>query len=134
MSFGSPNRAHTSKGKRVLEMKRLASELNSIVVGGASKLFKASIQYAKNNKYELVKSYCDLRWGTGNLYKQLGFTKVSDGASSVHYTDFKHRYRNQRLAQNKQKTGIKESEVAKQRGFAKIYDCGHQTWEYVIDN
>jgi len=131
MTFGSPNRAHTSKGKRVLEMKRLAGELNTIIIGGASKLFKLGLQYAKANNYEIIKSYCDLRWGTGNLYQKLGFTKTSNGSPSYHWTDGVKRWRNQKLAQNKKKTGTTEAEVAVQKGFWKIYDCGDQTWEYI---
>ena len=132
MTFGSPARAHTSKGKKVLEMKRLAGELNTIIVGGASKLFKFGLQYAKDNNYEIVKSYCDLRWGTGNLYAKLGFTKTYETKYTLHYTDLKGRFRNQTLAQNKQKTGKTEAEVSQQKGLFKIYDCGHQTWEYEI--
>jgi len=132
MTFGSPNRAHTSKGKRVLEMKRLAGELNIVIVGGASRLFKQGLRYAKVNNYETIKSYCDLRWGTGNLYQKLGFTKTSDGQPTMHYTDFKNRYRNQCLAQNRVKTSITEAESAQQKKLSKIYDCGHQTWEHKV--
>jgi hypothetical protein len=132
MTFGSPNRAHTSKGKKVLEMKRLAGELNTIIVGGASKLFKLGLQYARDNSYEIIKSYCDLRWGTGNLYKQLGFTKTSDGKPSYYYTNGTKRWRGQSLAQNKKKTGTSEKEKVARLGLWKIYDCGHQTWEYKI--
>ena len=132
MTFGSPARAHTAKGRRVLEMKRLAGELNTIIVGGASKLFKLGLQYAKDNNYEIVKSYCDLRWGTGNLYAKLGFTKTYETEYTPHYTDGIKRFRNQILAQNKQKTGVTEEEIANKKGLYKIYDCGHQTWEYNI--
>jgi hypothetical protein len=113
-------------------MKRLAGELNTIVVGGASKIFQVALQYAKANNYETIKSYCDLRWGTGNLYQKLGFTKTHETKYTPHYTDRYQRFRNQRFAQNKTKTGITEAEMAKQKGFHKIYDCGHQTWEYKI--
>ena len=132
MTFGALSRAHTSKGKRVLEMKRLAGELDTIIVGGASKLFKLGLQYAKDNKYEIIKSYCDLRWGTGNLYQKLGFIKIIDGKPAYDYTDGVKRWRGQRLAQNKKKTGTTEKEIAKLKGLYKIYDCGQQTWEYKV--
>ena len=132
MTFGSPARAHTAKGKKVLEMKRLAGELNTIIIGGASKLFKLGLQYAKQNSFDIIKSYCDLRWGTGNLYAKLGFTKTYETKYTPHYTDFKNRFRNQNLAQNKKKTGKTEFEVAQEKGLWKIYDCGHQTWEYEV--
>jgi hypothetical protein len=132
MTFGVPSRAHTAKGRKVLEMKRLAGELNTIIVGGASKLFKLGPQYAKQNGYDTIKSYCDLRWGTGNLYQKLGFTKTYETKYTPHYTDGYKRFRNQNLAQNKKKTGITESTATQQRGLYKIYDCGHQTWEYEV--
>jgi hypothetical protein len=132
MTFGSPARAHTAKGKKVLEMKRLAGELNTIITGGASKLFKLGLDYAKQNGYEIVKSYCDLRWGTGNLYAKLGFIKTHETKYTPHYTNGTKRFRNQNLAQNKQKTGTTEKEIASKRGLYKIYDCGHQTWEHNI--
>jgi len=133
MTFGSPTRAHTAKGKRVLEMKRLAGELNTIIVGGASKLFKLGFQYAKQNNFDVIKSYCDLRWGTGNLYAKLGFTKSYETKYTLHYVDTnQHRYRNQNLATNKQKEKVTENEKAAQKRLYKIYDCGHQTWEYRV--
>jgi hypothetical protein len=132
MTFGSPTRAHTSKGKKVLEMKRLAGELDTIVVGGAGKLFKAGLKYAQNENYEIIKSYCDLRWGTGNLYQKLGFTKDYETKCTPHYTDTFKRFRNQNLAQNKSKTGKTENEATLQKKLYKIYDCGHQTWIFNV--
>lgn len=133
MTFGLPTRAHTSQGKRVLEMKRLASTPNTVVVGGASKLFKQGLQYAKDNEYEVIKSYCDLRWGNGNLYKKLGFIKTYETSYTCHYTDGKQkRYRSQTLATNKKKEQTTELEKMSDKQLHKIYDCGHQTWEYVL--
>lgn len=132
MTFGNLTRAHTAAGRKVLELKRLASDLDIVVVGGASKLFKAGLKYAKQKGYEVIKSYCDLRWGTGNLYQQLGFTKVRETRPAVHYTDGYCRYRNQTFATNKKKEGTTEAEKVLNKGLWQIYDCGHQTWEIAI--
>jgi ribosomal protein S27E len=132
MTFGAPSRAHTTRGKKVLEMKRLAGELNTIIIGGAGKLLKLGLDYAKQNNYDAIKSYCDLRWGTGNLYQKLGFTKTHETKYTPHYTDGYKRFRNQNLAQNKKETGKTELEISQQQGFYKIYDCGHQTWEFEV--
>jgi hypothetical protein len=132
MTFGALTRAHTSKGKKVLEMKRLAGELNTVIVGGAAKIFKLGLQYAKDNGYDLIKSYCDLRWGTGNLYKKLGFELISETKYTPHYTDGIKRWRNQTLATNKRLEQISETNKAFSKGLWKIYDCGHQTWEYNV--
>lgn len=130
MTFGSLSRAHTAKGKKVLELKRLASETDIVVVGGASKLFKCGKEYAKENGYEFINSYCDLRWGTGNLYEKLGFKKIHETKYTLHYTDFTSRWRNQTLA--KSKNSISEGSKALKKGLHKIYDCGHQTWQLDI--
>lgn len=132
MTFGAPARAHTAKGKRVLEMKRLAGELNTVIVGGAGKLFKFALGYIK--QYDIIKSYCDLRWGTGNLYYNLGFTKTYESRYTPQYTDRYSRYRNQTLSTNKKKEGITEKEKVEKRQLYTIYDCGHSTWEYVLSS
>lgn len=129
MTFGKPARAHTAKKKRVLELKRLAAKLDTNIVGGASKLFKRGIKYARDNGYEIIKSYCDLRWGTGKVYEALGFVNVGETRYTPHYTNGQRRYRNQTLASGKGSSAT-EQDKAKQRDLYRIYDCGHSTWEY----
>lgn len=131
MTFGKPARAHISKKKRVLELKRFASLPNHIIIGGASKLLSRGRDYAKKQGYEEVVSYCDMRWGTGSVYNKMGFSLKNFTKYTPHYTDFKRRYRNQTLAKTKEKT---EKERVKERKLYKIYDCGHQTWSLPIDN
>jgi hypothetical protein len=131
MTLGSLSRAHAAKGKKVLEFKRLSNEPGMVIVGGASKLFKYAVNYARSNGYDSIKSYCDLRWGTGNLYQKLGFILENDSKYTPHYTDGIRRYRNQGLASSK-KEGSNESQKANKRGLYKIYDCGHQTWSFTI--
>lgn len=132
-TFGLPTRYHTTKGVKTLELKRLASEPEHIIVGGAGKLFKAGLTYAREQKFAKVKSYCDMRWGTGILYERLGFKLTHETKYTIHYTDGKQkRYRNQTLATNKKKENTTEKDKASQKRLYKIYDCGHQTWEYEI--
>jgi len=118
-SVGLPSRPHTSKGKNTLELKRMAPKLDTTVVGGASRLFKHICIYAKNNGCEEIKSYCDMRWGTGNVYVKLGMKLQHQTHFTPHYTNGKIRQRNQSFA---------GKEIPK--GWYKIYDCGHQTWVY----
>lgn len=132
MTWSAPSRAHTAKGKKILEMKRFASDLDTRVIGGASKLLKLGLQFAADHQYEYVKSYCDLRWGTGVLYQKLGFHKTHETKYTPHYTDCRRRFRNQKLAQNKKQTGKTEAEVASENKLYKIYDCGHSTWEMKV--
>lgn len=129
MTGGKPNRAHTEGQYKVLEMKRLASSSNLLVVGGAGKLFKLLKLYGIEKQYNRIKSYCDMRWGTGNLYKQLGFKLAGTTKYSPHYIKQGKRYRNQTL-QKPRECKLTEKQYRLSQGYTIIYDCGHQTWVY----
>jgi hypothetical protein len=120
--------------KSVLELKRLSSIKNTVVVGGASKIFKHCILYAKENKYLIIRSYCDMRWGIGNVYKKLNFVLKKETKYTPHYIKGLKRYRNQSLRKTleERKLNITEKELRKSQGYNIIYDCGHQTWDYDI--
>jgi len=133
MTGGIPNRHHTSKGIRTLEVKRLASHSEHNIVGGASKLFKALKEFAIKEGYEQIKSYCDMRWGTGGLYKQLGFHLTNTTKYAPHYIKGNKRVRNQTLKKPKD-TSTTEKELRIKEGYSIIYDCGHQTWNYDLKN
>jgi len=128
MTIGSPSRAHTHTG---LELKRLATKCNYSVVGGTSKLFKYVL-----SKTELsIRSHNDLRWGKylNNIYELLGFTKIGESNYTPHYTKGQSRFRNQGLCKtlDERTTGKTEWELRKEQGYSRIWDCGHQTWEYI---
>lgn len=65
MSFGIPRYDKTYEW----ELLRFSSNLNTIVNGGASRLFKYFIK--KNNPKSII-SYSDKRWNTGNVYIKIG--------------------------------------------------------------
>jgi len=130
MTGGSPSRAHTSGGKKVLELKRFASLLDYSVRGGASKLFALFKTYAIENSYQEIHTYCDMRWGTGNVYEKLGFKLVNISKYTPHYTDGNRRWRNQAFANDSKGS---ESKKTTDKNLYKIYDCGHQTWKLVLD-
>jgi len=129
MTLGKPSRAHISKTTRTLELKRFASLPNLIVVGGASKLFKVALVYARQQEYERVVSYCDMRWGTGRVYEKLKMKLLTTSKYTPHYTDFLRRWRNQSFAGNSKQNEKERVEAAK---VYTIYDCGHQTWEFTL--
>ena len=98
-----------------------------MIVGGAGKLFKKAISYAKEEGYKKIKSYCDRRWGTGIVYSKLGMVLIGQTDYTPHYTDGVRRYRNQALASDESST---EQEKVKAKKLYRVYDCGHQTWVY----
>lgn len=78
MSFGK-----SRYSKNQFELLRFCNLQNINVIGGASKLFKfAATQLNAND----IISYSDIRWGTGNLYLNLGFEHIRDNKPSYSYT------------------------------------------------
>ncbi len=110
------------------ELSRMATIKHSIVVGGASRLFS----YAKQqlNMHSLI-SYCDLRYGTGNVYQQLGMTKMGQPTLGYEYVDINNpSYRINRIKLQKHKLGDIGNQSAleylQSQGIDRLWDCGHQ--------
>ncbi len=119
-------------------MKRLASSVDTSVVGGASKLFKNAIKFiiSSGEKATKIKSYCDLRWASyATVYKQLGFEKYAETKYTPHYVKRGSRYRNQSLAKTKEERllGKTEWELRQAQGYDRIWDCGHTTYVYKVE-
>lgn len=108
------------------ELVRFCNKLNTVVVGGASKLFK---HFIKEYKPKNIVSYSDNRWGNGLVYKKMGFTLVNEGKPNYWYfkkekREYRFKYRKDVLVSmgyDKDKT---ESQIMNELGFNKIYDCG----------
>jgi len=127
MTFGKPRYDKTSD----FELIRYCSI--GTVIGGASKLFAAFLKDFKPNK---VISYCDMRWGTGNVYKKLKFKLSPDHLKpSYAYTDFVNRYHRsiftkKAIAKNIEDNSKTEHQIMRERKFYRIWDCGHSKWIY----
>ncbi len=55
-----------------LELIRFVSKTGTSVRGAASKL----LAYARRERVGSIISYCDRRYGDGNVYRHLGFTEL----------------------------------------------------------
>ena len=127
MTFGKPRYDKNTD----FELIRYSSK--GTVVGGASRLFK---HFCNNYKPTSVISYCDMRWGTGNLYSTLGFTNITPKLKpSYAYTDFVNRYHRsnytkQQLIKEGYDANMTEHAIMNSRKMYKIWDCGHSKWEY----
>jgi group I intron endonuclease len=126
ISFRIPrNSLHVSS----IEVARYAVLLDSNVRGGFSKLLKHGEKYYANKDYTSVISYCDLRYGDGNVYEQNGFKLVSEIKDNYWYSDgIKRVFRFQVRAEN----GKSEKEVAKEKGVWRIYGCGNKLFKKEI--
>lgn len=96
------------------ELKRYCCLPTYQITGGAQRLFKHALDEARNRSIPAIFTYCDLRWGTGNIYKSLGFQLIREMSKpSPHIVKGIHRSRS-----HKKLTGDENL----------IYDCGHQKW------
>lgn len=131
MTFGKPRinmGGDTSDGS--WELVRFCNKLNTNVIGGASKLFKAFIKQYSPKK---VVSYSDKRWATGNMYDKLGFTHSHDSAPNYFYIIGKERknrfnFRKSILLKDGYDANKTEHEIMLERGIYRIYDCGTKVW------
>lgn len=133
MSFGSH---HRNGHLNIAILTRLAFTEDVTVIGGASKMFKFSIDLLRQQKYIKVVSWSDNRWSEGNVYRKLGF--LLDESLPP---DYSYVFRNKRLSkQSNQKkhllskgaVGDTEYEMAKSLGYSRIYDCGKKRWIYSL--
>ena len=107
------------------ELVRFCNKLNTNVIGGASKLYKAFLKDFNPNE---VVSYSDKRWSTGNLYNILGFVHDHDSRPNYFYVvngirENRFKYRKDKLLKEGFK-GKTEHEIMLSRGIFRIYDCG----------
>lgn len=117
------------KSTNQFELLRYATISSFTVVGGAGKLLQYFImQHTPDN----IVSYCDRRWSTGNLYKQLGFKLLKTTPPNYWYTKtFTERLNRVKFQKHKLKSilpiyddKLSESENMKANKFFKIWDCG----------
>lgn len=119
------------------EIIRMATMLNHVVVGGASKLLNFAKQYLTGN----LLTYSDRRIGNGNAYKQAGFTHL--GQTQPGYFWMKGDKILSRYATQKHKLiklfgdvdlSKSESKIMHEHGWTKVLDFGHDRWEMKISD
>ena len=126
MTFGK-SRHFVGNGKSEYELLRFANKLNTVIVGGASKLFKHFIN--QNTPQEII-SYADRRWSQGNLYKVLGFNKYNESKPNYYYiinNERKNRFGFRKtvlIEKYNCPDNISEREFCYQQKWYRIYDCG----------
>lgn len=115
------------------EIIRIASKLNTVVVGGVSKLLK----YCPKGSYI---SYANRRWSNGNVYRKSGFKQIDisgpcywivDGKTLHHRSAFmKHKLKDKLDHFDETKT---EAENCYDNGLGRIWDCGNVSYELIIN-
>lgn len=110
-------------GANCMEIARFASKLNHHISGGFSKLLKHSLPWIGQENIEILISYADRQFSTGNLYERCGFFDQKEKTPiSYGYTDFIQRYNRFKFRAQPGKT---EKEVAEENNVFKIYGVGN---------
>lgn len=130
MTFGVP------RYDKKIEYELIRYCSSATVVGGAGKLFAA---FCKEFTPKSVISYCDMRWGNGNLYKKLQFVQDGDiRGPGYHYTDFTKRYHRSRFTKKKiattENNSKTEHQIMRDRSMYRIWDCGQTKWIYTTND
>jgi hypothetical protein len=121
------------------ELVRFCNKINTTVVGGASRLFR---YFIKNNNPNRIRSFSDRAHTKGNLYQTLGFTQVNKNSESYVWVNLSNNVAYNRVSTQKYKLksffnddtidlNLTEREIMEYHGYARVYDSGTITWEWV---
>jgi hypothetical protein len=124
ISFGRPryNQAYS------YEIIRIATKMNTNVVGGASRLFSKFIR--DNNPISII-TYADRRYSTGKIYEVLGFEFSHNSDIGYRWVKNGVEYNRMQFQRHKLQDKIKHFDESKSstqnmfdNGYRKLYDCG----------
>ena len=126
MTFGKSRHFVGSHNISKYELLRFCNKLNTVVIGGASKLFN---YFIKKYNPESIVSYADRRWSQGNLYEKLGFELYNESKPNYYYIindvrKNRFNFRKSILIKNGFDKNKSEHEIMLNRGIYRIYDCG----------
>jgi hypothetical protein len=127
MTFGKLRKSMGSNSEYGnYELLRFSNKLNTIVIGGADKLFK---HFIKTYKPKEIFSYADRRWSQGQLYENLKFKFIHNSKPSYFYIlnkkrEFRFKYRKDILVKQGFDKNKTEHQIMLDRKIYRIYDCG----------
>jgi len=116
MTFGKPR-----FGNSAWELMRFASR--GRVQGGFSRLLRAFI---REHGPDRIGSFCDLRWGNGEVYAQNGFVLDHTTSPDIWYTDGSRKVAREAL-QNPP-SGLTQQQWAREQGLSLVKGVGHRYW------
>jgi G:T-mismatch repair DNA endonuclease (very short patch repair protein)/viroplasmin and RNaseH domain-containing protein len=121
------------------EIYRFCSKTGFSIVGGASKMFS---KFLKEMNPKSVITYCDLRYGSGEVYSRIGFSEVQASKPNFYYYNGSTRESTlySRISFQKHKLSEKlyffdpnltEAENMFENGYRRIWDCGNSVFHYI---
>lgn len=118
-----------SKKIKDWELNRFCSANNSLVVGGAGKLFN---YFIKKYNPETVISYSDKRWSKNinqSVYKKIGFDYSHCSPPNYWYIQSNCIKRFSRYSLRKPiNSTVSERQLRESQGYLRLYDCGSSKW------
>jgi hypothetical protein len=139
MTFSRPRKSvgfTNIESENAWELLRFASDS---VIGLASKFLK---HFIINYKPSRIVTFADRRWTPvheGCLYEKIGFTFISETHPNYWYTknyrtrEHRFGYRKAKLVEEGYDANKTESEIMKERGYDRVWDCGSFRYELKIE-
>jgi hypothetical protein len=117
-------------------LSRFCNKTNTNIIGAASKLLN---YFIKEHKPVRIISFADKEWSDGNLYFKLGFYLKFVSKPNYKYLINnkrcnKQKYQKKRLVGNGFNPESSETEIMRDLGNYKIFDCGQLKFEFIIRN
>jgi hypothetical protein len=130
MTFGK----RRINSKETYELIRFCNSKNTIVIGGASKLFE---YFKKNYDISNIVSYSDNNISNGEIYEKLKFEKTNE-TINYYWCDGKKRYHRftfnkKRLVSKGNDASKSGSQIMKELGYYRIFGSGIKTWLFKKD-
>lgn len=116
-----------------LEILRFCNKLNTIIVGGFSKIFK-NVLFELN--FEKIITYSDCSIFNGNVYLKNGFNFIKKTDPGYYYIvkgvkKNRFSYTKSNLVKMGFDSNKTERQIMYENGFYRIYDCGNYKFEYL---
>ncbi len=134
MTFG---KSRYSK-KYQYELIRFCNKINTLVTGGASKIFK---YFIRNYNPESLISYADIRYSNGTLYETLRFNRLTNSHPNYFYFHKNNmlklmsrvQFQKHKLKDKLELFNVELSEYQNMlnNGYDRIWDCGNGVYEYI---
>jgi hypothetical protein len=135
ISFRKP---FAEKVENTIEIARLASCKNLVVVGGFQKILKHCLAELKDIGFERILTYADCRFGSGKVYEIAGFGYITHLKPNYFYEKegiregrFKHRKNND--LKFIEEYGDTERKQNNNLEWYAIYDAGNEKYELILD-
>lgn len=122
------------------ELYRLCSLLGTVVVGGASKLFKYALEHMKLDGIRTIYTFAKRDLSVGNVYDKLGFIKEGVTEPNYFYCNIKgdkiNRYSCMKhkliLKYGDSVSDMHEGDIMRKMGYYKCYDSGNIKYKYCV--